>query len=187
MSVTNGIEILSLHEWGAVLSTRERGREAADKLQDGLKEHSVVISFDGVEVATPSFLDEVLTRLRSTLQANEQAMALARGMNNDVRESLDLVLKHRNMMLGELDRDQIHLLGGKKQLEETLAAAMKRGSFKATELADELELKLPNLHQRLKALHEAGVVSRESDETAERGRRHLYKALDPREITSICA
>lgn len=184
MSLKN-ITILHLGDRSAVLSTRERGREAADRLQDALRAGSVVISFAGVEVATPSFLDEVLTRLHSVLQANEQAIAVVTDTNEDVRESLELVLEHRGMTLGALEEGHIRLLGGKKHLQQTMAAAEKLRTFKATELADALKLKLPNLHQRLKALHEAGAIGRQTDETAQRGRRHEYQVLDPRELAGI--
>jgi len=184
MSLKN-ITILRLDDAAAVLSTRERGREAADRLQDALGAGNVVISFAGVEVATPSFLDEILTRLHSVLQANEQAIAIVTDMNQDVRESLELVLEHRGMTLGVLQEGHIQLLGGKRHLQQTMEAAEKLGTFKATELADALKLKLPNLHQRLKTLHEAGAIGRQVDDTAQRGRRHAYQVLDPRELAGI--
>jgi DNA-binding transcriptional ArsR family regulator len=184
MSVKN-ITILNLSDEGAVLSTRARGRETADRLQDALHAGSVVISFAGVEVATPSFLDEVLMRLRAVLLTNEQAIAIVAGMNEDVRESVELVLRHRAMMLGVLEEGHIGLLGGKKYLQQTMAEAEKLGTFKATELAEALKLKLPNLHQRLKALREAGAIGRRTDETARRGRRHDYEVLDPGELAGI--
>ena len=184
MSMKN-ITILRLDDAAAVLSTRERGRDAADRLQDALQAGSVVVSFAGVEVATPSFLDEVLTRLHTVLQTNEQAIAIVTGMNEDVRESVELVLRHRGMTLGVLEEGHIQILGGKKHLQQTMAEAEKLGTFKATELAEALKLKLPNLHQRLKALHEAGAIGRETDETAKRGRRHDYQVLDPSELAGI--
>jgi DNA-binding transcriptional ArsR family regulator len=184
MSVKH-ITILRLNHTAAVLSTRERGREAADRLQDALQEDSVVISFAGVEVATPSFLDEVLTRLHAAIQTNEQTIAIVTDMNEDVRESVELVLAHRGMMLGVLEDGHIRLLGGKRHLQQTMAEAEKLGTFRATELAEALKLKLPNLHQRLKVLREAGAIGRETDETAQRGRRHDYRVLDPGELAGI--
>jgi hypothetical protein len=177
MSMKN-ITVLNMSDYDPVLSTRERGRDAGDRLQDALQAGSVLISFDGVDVATPSFLDEVLTRLRAVLQTNEQAIAIVTCMNEDVRESLELVLRHRGMMLGALQDGHVRLLGGKQHLQETLVEAERLGTFKATELAVALKLKLPNLHQRLTALREAGAIGRQVDETAHRGRRHDYNVLD---------
>jgi len=85
-----------------------------------------------------------------------------------------------------VEKGHFQLLGGKKHLKQTLAEAEKLGTFKATELADALELKLPNLHQRLKALREAGFIGRDTDETAQRGRRHDYRVLDRGELAEIC-
>ena len=179
------IHVHNLSEYGEVLSTRERGREAADRLQDALSKGHVVISFAGVEVATPSFIDELLTRLRAVLQTDEEAIALISGMNEDTRESMRLVVEHRGWTFGVLDKDHVELLGGKKHLQETLAKAQELGTFKATELADALEIKLPNLHQRLKALRQAGVVGRKLDETAQRGRRHEYDVINTKELAGV--
>jgi predicted transcriptional regulator len=88
-------------------------------------------------------------------------------------------------MLGVLEKGHIRLLGGKKHLQQTMAEAEKLGKFKAPELADALKVKLPNLHQRLKALREAGAIGREVDETAQRGRRHDYEVLDPNALAGI--
>jgi DNA-binding MarR family transcriptional regulator len=46
----------------------------------------------------------------------------------------------------------------------------------ARDLAEELQLKLPNLHQRLKTLEEAGALAKREDHTAERGRRYIWSA-----------
>lgn len=184
MSMKN-IATLNLREYGHVLSTRERGRAVADRLHDTLLQSNVVIGFAGVEVATPSFLDELLTRLRGVLHSDQTAIVVVAGANDDVRESLELVLAHRNMALGALEQGHIRLLGGKKHLQETIEQAEKLGTFKTTELAEALKVKLPNLHQRLKALREAGVVGREPDETAQRGRRDTYTTFDQRELATI--
>jgi DNA-binding transcriptional ArsR family regulator len=176
------MHLINLAEYGAVLSTRERGREAADVLQRALEDGGVVLNFAGIEVASPSYLDEILTRLRGLLAENTSAIVVVVEINRDVKESLELVLERRKMALAVLKDDTIELLGGRRQLAETLAAASELGTFKATELADRLELKLPNLHQRLKALGEAGAVARTVDHTATRGRRYDYEAPDPKAL-----
>jgi DNA-binding HxlR family transcriptional regulator len=170
--------VLTMAEFGHVLATRKHGRQAADRLQDAMTAHGVIISFNHVEVATPSFLDELLTRLQGLLLANEDALVVVASMNDDVVESLELVVSHRGMVLGALDNGQLRLLGGGQHLQETLMAAEQLGTFRATDLAEALELKLPNLHQRLATLREAGVVRRTPDSTATRGKRHNYAVLD---------
>jgi hypothetical protein len=154
-------QLFNLVEYGTVLSTRERGREAADRLQEALVGgNAVVLNFAGVEVASPSFLDEVLTRLRGLLSGTGSAVVVVAGLNEDVSESLEFVLDRRKMALAALDHGKLSLLGGSSQLQETLAEAGRLGSFKAPELAESLKIKLPNLHQRLKSLAEGGAIGK---------------------------
>jgi hypothetical protein len=164
-------QLLNLVEYGRVLSTRERGRQAADRLQDALVGgNAVVLNFAGVEVASPSFLDEVLIRLRGVLSGSGSAVVVVAGLNEDVAESLELVLDRRKMALAALDDDKLTLLGGSAQLQETLSEASKLGSFKAPELAKNLKIKLPNLHQRLKSLAEGGAIGKVPRDASAPGR-----------------
>jgi DNA-binding MarR family transcriptional regulator len=162
---------------GRVLATRPVGREvgaeAAAKLADS---PGLLLSFYGVDVASPSFLREVLNALRGVLMSSEQHWLLFTGMNEDVQESVELVLKHEKMVLGSLEENHIDLLGGSEHLSETLREAQKLGKFTAPELAKRLKVKLPALHQRLNQLAEAGLLMREDDPTATRGKRGKYTA-----------
>lgn len=180
------MQLLNLNEGGQVLATRDRGREAADRVQEALDTgNALILNFANVEVASPSFLDEILTRLRGILTADGSAVVVVTGLNQDVSESLEMVLAHRKMVVAALKDDAVELIGGPRQLTETLAAASKLGKFKATELADELKIKLPNLHQRLKALTETGAVGRRIDTTATSGRRYDYFTFDPKEAKDL--
>ncbi len=174
--------LIKLAEIGPVLSTRASGRDAADRVQNSVRNGGLVLSFVGVEIATPSFLDEVVMRVATLLHRNESLVVVITGLSDEVRESLALVVEKRQLRLAVLEDDQIKLLGGTRQLQETLEAAQRLGSFNAPDLADELKLKLPNLHQRLSALLEAGAVTREPDTSAKHGRRHTYKATKPDEV-----
>lgn len=167
--------IFDLGEHGKVLATRDLGREIGRRVADELSEaQAMILGFWGVEVASPPFLDELLRALGAVLWGGEsQRLVVAAGFNEDVRESLSMVLDRRGGTLGELDHGQLRLLGGKKHLQDTLEAAQRRGYFTASELAEDLNVKLPNLHARLKALSEAGVLARDADASgsaAKRGR-----------------
>jgi hypothetical protein len=157
---------------GKVLATRVRGREVGRAAADRLDEaDSMILGFWGVEVASPPFLDEFLQAVRSELSSGETSRLLvATGVNEDVRESLQMVLERRGGALASLNKGQIELLGGSSQLAETLREAQKLGYFTAAKLAERLEVKLPNLHARLKALTESGAIARE-DVAGERPRR----------------
>lgn len=171
----NQPQLLNMGDGAPVLSTRERGKAAADRVQEALDQGSVVISFKAVEVATPSYLDEVVRRLGGLLRGNEERVVVITETNEDVAESLELVLEKHKMALATVKGKQLELLGGSAQLKSTLAAAQQMHGFSAADLAKELEVKLPNLHQRLKGLMEAGAVSRAADESATRGTRHRYE------------
>lgn len=154
--------VFDLGEIGKVLATRERGREAGRAAADRFAvSSSMILGFWGVEVASPPFLDEFLRALQAELTGRDGRLLVAAGANADVRESLQMVLEREGTALAELDSGQVKLLGGSRQLKQTLAEAQKLGYFTAAELAERLEVKLPNLHARLKALTEAGAVARE--------------------------
>jgi hypothetical protein len=157
--------IFDLGEHGKVLATRDLGREIGRQAADQLSgTQAMILGFWGVEVASPPFLDELLRALGTVLWGGgADRLFVAAGFNDDVRESLSMVLERRGGTLGELDHGQVRLLGGKKHLQETLEAAQRLGYFTASQLAEELKVKLPNLHARLKTLSEAGVLARDDE------------------------
>jgi hypothetical protein len=174
-SMSLKLERYDLLQHGPVLATRSTGREVgrvvAERLAD---EPGLLLNFRGVDVASPSFLFELISAIRATLMAPPSRWLLVTGMNDDVRESAELVLERLKMMLGVLRNDQIELLGGSEHLQDTIKAAQALEVFTAPDLARELELKLPALHQRLNQLVEAGVLAREDDPTATRGKRSKF-------------
>lgn len=174
------VQRYDLAQHGRVLATRPKGREVGQRAADCLaKSRGLLLSFWGVEVASPSFLDEVLSALRGELAREDGGWLLVVGQNEDVAESLEMVLHRHKMALGALEGDQVRLLGGPKHLADTLAEAQKLGEFTAPDLAERLAIKLPALHQRLNALLEGGALVREDDPSATRGRRGRYTVPDP--------
>lgn len=162
-TVSMNLVVVDLGERGKVLATRERGREAGRAAADQLAEAtSMILGFWGVEVASPPYLDEFLRALGTELAGGESGRLLvAVGANDDVRESLMIVLERQGSSLAHFEKGHIELLGGTGQLRQTLDEAQQLGYFTASELAKRLQLKLPNLHARLKALSESGAVARE--------------------------
>ncbi|MGO9751978.1 MAG: hypothetical protein ACLP8S_16205 [Solirubrobacteraceae bacterium] len=169
------LERYDLAQHGDVLATRSTGRDVGRAVAERLAESpGLIVSFNGVDVASPAFLFELIGAIRAALIVPPTRWLLVTGMNDDVRESAELVLERLKMVLGQLENDQIELLGGARHLQDTIRAAQKLGAFTAPDLAAELELKLPALHQRLVQLVEAGVLSREDDPTATRGKRSKF-------------
>ena len=174
-----------LVQHGRVLATRPKGREVGQAASQQLSESGrLLLSFWEVDVASPAFLDELIRALRAVLLSDDRPWLLVvAGVNDDVKESLELVLAKQKMGLATLDGDQVRLLGGTRQLSETLREAQRMGEFTAPELAERLRIKLPALHQRLNALMQAGALAREDDPTAERGRRGKYSAPQGDELS----
>lgn len=175
---------------GDVLATRTRGRDVGRQAIDSLGNSQVLLlNFTGVQVASPPFLDEFLTALRTLVGGGDTGRLLAVvGVNQDVAESFAMVLSRRKLMMAEVQREQVSLLGAPEQLQETLDAAVAIGAtFTAPELADRLAIKLPALHQRLKALADSGVVARKVDSTAVRGVRYEYSNVDVRVVDELDA
>jgi hypothetical protein len=171
------IERYDLVEHGRVLATRATGRDVGRTVAERLAaEPGLLMSFYGVDVASPAFLVELIGAVRAIRVTAGDRWLLLTGMNEDVRESVELVLDRLKVSLGNLQGEQIELLGGTKQLEDTLREAQQLGTFTAPELAERLEMKLPALHQRLNRLLESGLLIREDDPTATRGKRGKYTA-----------
>jgi hypothetical protein len=171
------LERYDLAQHGDILATRSTGRDVGRAVAERLTESpGLLLSFHGVDVASPAFLFELIGAIRAALLTPPAHWLLVTGMNDDVRESAELVLERLKMVLGQLEDDQIQLLGGAHHLQKTIKAAQQLGVFTAPDLASELELKLPALHQRLIQLVEAGVLSREDDPTATRGKRSKFTA-----------
>jgi len=169
--------VIHLGKSGAVLSTRDAGRAVADSVEEALRSQPVVLlNFGRIEIVTPSFLDEILTRVAGVLRAPDAGLLVATAFNDEVGETLRLVLGHRKMMLASLGDEHAELLGGTRQLQETLEAAQQLKDFTGPDLAAKLKVKLPNLHQRLRALEEAGAVRKRPDESATRGKRYRWTA-----------
>jgi hypothetical protein len=172
------LDPIPLARYGSVLASREKGRAVGAELIAALHDSSLLLDFTGVEVVTPPFFAEVLQALAGPLRhADTTHLLVISGMNEDVRETLAVSLDRAKMALATLEQGQLDLLGGTTQLRETLAAVAKLGrSFDASELANRLALKLPNLNARLTALVEAGALRRERDPEAQRGVKYRYTA-----------
>jgi MarR family len=173
MSVTP--QIIQLRRHGRALGTRELGAEVANEIRGAdPTAPALILDFAGVQVASSPFLDEVACAMRAAIVDQPDRFMLLANPNGDVADTMELVLDRRDISLTILERKTLRVLGGRRHLDETLAAARELGTFTAPELAERLKLKLPNLHQRLTQLEAAGVLTRSDDPTARRGRRLLF-------------
>lgn len=173
------VKTVNLVDFGRVLATRDLGREVAARIAEfASDEPSLVLSFRDVEAVAPPFLNEIFEVIYGGLEsARAPWTAAVSDLDDDVRETLRLVLDYYKLSIAELaEEGSLGLLTSVPQLEETLAAAQALGdSFTAPELAERLDQKLPNINQRLSQLVEARALAREPDRSATRGRRYRYR------------
>jgi hypothetical protein len=174
-----------LRQYGNVLATRKIGADVAAELRASMEGAEIVIvDFCEIRVASAPFLDELAMGLRAMI-ADSQRFVLLAHLNEDLVDTLELVLQRRDIVLTTIKPGgALQTVGGSRQLEETLAAAQELQTFTAPQLAEQLELKLPNLHQRLNQLRAAGALTKRDDPTAERGRRHLFQTPTLPELES---
>lgn len=178
-----------LRNHGTVLATRSLGTEVASALRTSTKDaNAVIVDFTGIRVASSPFLDEVARVLRSMIADKPERFVLLANLNEDLMDTLELVLKRRDIVLTAVRDGKLETIGGTRQLDETLAAAQELKTFTAPELAERLELKLPNLHQRLAQLQAAGALTRSDDPSARRGRRLLFQTpeIDDKTLAGAC-
>lgn len=174
MSLTPSTYPLRNHS--TVLATRSLGAEVATALRASTVDaEGVIVDFRDIRVASSPFLDELACALRSMIADNPERFVLLANLNEDLIDTLELVVGRRDIVLTAVRGDKLETVGGTRQLDETLAAAEELGTFTAPQLAERLELKLPNLHQRLSQLQAAGALTRSDDPSARRGRRLLFR------------
>lgn len=168
-----------LRDHGAVLASRRRGRDVAQHLRElGGEPSDVILDFQGVEASTPPFLQELLDAVQAIIGRDPDwgRLVIAANLNDDIAETLALVLERRKATLAYRVGDQVELLQAAPHLAETLREAQKLKSFTVNDLAEQLDLKPTAVHQRLKALLASGAVAREDGE-ARHGRGHRFRAV----------
>jgi len=138
-------------------------------------ERDIVLDFKDVEALTPPFLDELFAALKSFLARHEgRTTVVAVNLDDDLLDSIELVLEKRGFPLAWQQEDEVHLLAAAPHLRETLEAASASAEFTAADLAERLKLQPTTVNQRLVALLEAGAVARVRD-PSERGVRYRYR------------
>jgi DNA-binding transcriptional ArsR family regulator len=165
-----------LRRFGQVLATRQQGQEVARSLAtDAADERDVVLDFGDVAALTPPFLDELFDAIRARLNRYEGATTvLATNLDDDLIDSIELVLEKRGFPLAWQEEDEVKLIAAAPHLRETLAAAAEAQEFTASDLAARLNLQPTTVNQRLAALLESGAVAR-TREPSKRGVRYRYR------------
>lgn len=165
------------------LMARDTGARACRSLEEQLRsataDDDVVVDFDGVEAITFSFADEFVGRFMALRDAGAlpQVGVVLTHLNEDIRETIALVLERRNLVAIERQGADGSLLGADRHLEETFTTALLLHEFKAAEIAERLGISPQNANNRLKRLTAAGAVKRVRTNAERGGKEFAYQAV----------
>jgi DNA-binding transcriptional ArsR family regulator len=161
--------------------TREAGESVRSLLEKSLASaHSgdvVEVSFVKVTAMTMSFTDEFLGKLLTSRAAGDlpDVALVLTGLTEETSNEIDVCLERRGAAIAWQDDGEVILLGGEKHLRETFAVAAKRGTFRASDLADDLKLRPQNVNNRLKKLVDDGALIRDRRDPDRGGREFIYR------------
>jgi anti-anti-sigma regulatory factor len=153
---------------GSYLSTRDLGAKARSELEQRVRtageDAFLILDFSGVEAVTISFADEFLGRLSTARAAGDLPSGvglMVTGLNEDIREAIDICLQRRGLAIVEATSDTASaLLGGDSYLQATYQQALRLAEFGAGQLAEALKITPQNANNRLKRLVSSGVLRR---------------------------
>ena len=153
------VSVIRIAQYGEALCTREEAVPVAETICSQLRRGEVLlIGFGGVQVASISFLDELLVRLHVELLQSPECMLIAHGLNSTVREHVASIAVRRQIVLAVVSRSGVALLGGDPRLRRMLRAARDLDSeFTTAELIDKLP-RARDVEQNVKTLVDNGVL-----------------------------
>jgi len=157
---------------GQFVATRETGRRERERLDQVAGQVAagelLEIDLTGVEAMTISFADEFFGRFiasRAGSEIDEVGVVIdgpGGASGADLQETLEAVLDRRG--IGVLWRDpegDVTAIGGPAWFAPTFEQALDLKVFRATQLAERLDLSPQATNGRLKKLSAAGAVLRE--------------------------
>lgn len=170
------------------LAFRDVAARIRKRLEDELKNlapvDTLVIDFQHVEAMSNSYADELIGKLYVALAAGDVAASTVSltGLNDETRDAISVCLERRK--LAAVDADQGILLGQVVALEDTYARALQLGEFRASDIAEAMEISLTNANNRLKRLAEAGALHRERASSPEHGGKEFTYRVPQLEATT---
>ena len=170
---------------GTVFSTRERGAKVRAQIEEALRATSerepLVLDFQGVQLISFSFADEVVGRLvaaRSTGELGDRPILIINAGEEVVHPTASS-MERRKLIVACLQPDGIKLIGAAGHIQATFDAATARGEFRTPELAADLGTNVQALNNRLKPLLVAGLLVRQSGIPRSGGREYVYRIALP--------
>ncbi|XVQ11115.1 STAS-like domain-containing protein [Spirillospora sp. CA-255316] len=151
---------------------RAAGAELRQKLEralDPIENRTIILDFASVKAMTNSFADELVGKLYISLGGGALTSGGVQlvGLDEETRDAIEVCLERRKLIA--VDGDEHILLAAEDFLQQTYDEARKLGTFIAADLAEALDISLPNANNRLKRLVAAGALVRTPDPGRERG------------------
>lgn len=101
------------------------------------------------------------------------------GANDEILETLEVVLRQRRLAVLTMGQDEAALVGGESGLRETARAANSLREFGAADMADALGISIQAANNRLKELVRHGAISRVAEFAPSGGRQYRYRMPGP--------
>ncbi len=174
------------HIFGAYFSTRERGVKVRDEINEALRRTSedlLILDFDGVQLISFSFADEVVGRLVSDRASGEMGdvSILIVNANDEVIHPIQSSMERRKLVVASLRPDGIRLIGAPEHVAATFRVAKSRGEFRTPELAADLGITVQAANNRLKQLLACGLLVRRPGIPQAGGKEYVYRVALPSE------
>jgi DNA-binding MarR family transcriptional regulator len=165
------------------LMSRELGAQLRAQLlkqiEAGSTDDTAIVDFEGLQAMTFSFADEFIGKLLALREADltPPVGIVVTGLAQDPLETIELVLERRSLPLVLQEKDGARLLGDDGHLTATYDVALLLGTFKASEIAEQLGITPQNANNRLKKLAGAGAVRRQRASSERGGKEFTYRAV----------
>jgi len=173
-----------------ILTGRAEGERARAALELeiralGSSDAPIAIDVGRVNVVSVPFADGFFVPLLSGWLSgyHDEHPVVLLGAREDVAETVDAVLRLRNMAILSMERTpratgsdlEFELLGGEPALREVVSVAARVGKLTATDLANELGITAQAANNRLRALVRLGALARVAVHRVAGGREFEYR------------
>lgn len=170
---------------GDIFSTRERGAKVRAEIVESLRgidqDEPLLFDFEGVQLISFSFADEVVGRLvqdRAAGEIGERAIVVLNA-SDEIVHPIRSSMERRKLIVTHATSQGVEMVGAAEHVQATFEAAQRKGKFRTAELAAELGISVPALNNRLKPLLAAGVLARQPSIPRAGGREYAYRVALP--------
>ena len=168
-----------------ILSGRPLGERLLDQLTAHLRttlpDSATPLDFSAIQFVDISAADEFLCKLLMRIASGELGTryVFVQGANESIRETLEAVLKLRDLAALCVEGDERLILGVlKTPMREALEVMLEARNGTSAELAQRLDKNINIACNRLNALQKMGLVCRTRDGSVKGGgRQYYYEAI----------